>query len=285
MILCDGSSVNSYGFRVDVDGINLDRFLLNPVMLYRHDDDEVIGKWENIRKEDGRLLAEPVFDTEDEHGKKVAGKVDRGFLKGCSMGIRILSMETIDGVDVATQTELLEASVCAIPSDRKAVILYDENRKQLTYEEVKLQFKNQLNTEEMKKEELKTEAVSVDVLAEKEQEIAELKAQLAAAHQREVEQYLSTAVLSGRITEAERPHLQKLSEVDFVTVKALVDERPQQATVSMKELLHKSAALMSNGREDWDYLEWMKKDPDGLAKMKRENPSEFQRLQQTLKVR
>ena len=57
-VLSDGS-VNSYGFRVDMEKLNLSRFKKNPVMLYNHY--EVIGRWKGIKIEDGKLLASPVF--------------------------------------------------------------------------------------------------------------------------------------------------------------------------------------------------------------------------------
>ena len=52
-------SVNSYGFVVLTEGIDTSAFERNPVMLYMHNrDGNVIGRWENIRKEDKRLLGD-----------------------------------------------------------------------------------------------------------------------------------------------------------------------------------------------------------------------------------
>ncbi|MBR4583052.1 MAG: hypothetical protein IKO34_04485, partial [Bacteroidales bacterium] len=72
-VLCDSSSINSQGFRIPLEGMNLDRFRVNPVMLYQHDKYSVIGKWENIRIEDGKLLADAKFDSEDELARQVEG--------------------------------------------------------------------------------------------------------------------------------------------------------------------------------------------------------------------
>ena len=97
-ILSDTSKTNSYGFRIAMEGMDTSRFRENPVMLYRHNDDDVIGRWHNLRVDDGRLLADAEFDQDDELAAKVAGKVERGFIKGCSMGIWIKDMqETADG--------------------------------------------------------------------------------------------------------------------------------------------------------------------------------------------
>ena len=81
-------SPNSYGFKVLTDGIILDRFMANPVMYYKHDRETgVIGRWENIRKQGGKLLGTPVFDRKDELGIRIANKVKDGFIKGASMRI------------------------------------------------------------------------------------------------------------------------------------------------------------------------------------------------------
>lgn len=280
-VLCDGNRVNSYGFRTDLAGLDLERFKSNPVMLYAHDPSDVIGRWENIRVEDNQLKADAVFDTDDEQGKRIAGKVERGFLKGCSMGIHVKELHEVDNVPVATRSELMEASVCPIPSDAGAVRLYDENRKELTFEEVRLQFNNQLKPIEMNKnEETNVQTPAADP---KDAEIASLKAQLAESKKREVDSFLTAAVQSGKITTEEKEGFAKLAANDFETVQSLINSRPAKASASLKELQAQTATAAPAGRENWTYLEWMKKDPEGLKRMKTENPTEFERLQNTLK--
>ena len=278
-ILCDGNRVNSYGFRTDLAGLDLERFKSNPVMLYAHDPSDVIGRWENIRVEDNQLKADAVFDTDDEQGKRIAGKVERGFLKGCSMGIHVKELHEVDNVPVATRSELMEASVCPIPSDAGAVRLYDENRNELTFDQVKLQFNNQPKNQTMDKN---NEEKNDQVLAQKESEITSLKAQLAEAKKREVDAFLTAAVQSGKITEQEKTGFAKLAENDFETVKGIIESKPAKASTSLRDLQAQAAAAAPAGRENWTYLEWMKKDPNGLKRMKTENPAEFERLQQTL---
>ena len=278
-ILCDGNRVNSYGFRTDLSGLDTERFKANPVMLYAHDSMSVIGRWENLRVEDGKLLADAVFDTEDELGKKIEGKVERGFLKGCSMGLHIKELTEGEGGAVASKSELVEASVCAVPSDAGAVKLYDENRNELTFDQVKLQFNNQPKNQTMDKN---NEEKNDQVLAQKESEITSLKAQLAEAKKREVDAFLTAAVQSGKITEQEKTGFAKLAENDFETVKSIIESKPAKASASLKDLHAQAAVSTPSGRENWTYLEWMKKDPNGLKRMKTENPAEFERLQQTL---
>ena len=84
-ILNDETKVNQYGFRVKNLGLRLGRFLDNPVVLDNHGNEAVIGRWENIQIEGNLLTAEAVFDDKDENAKTIAGKVERGFIKGASI--------------------------------------------------------------------------------------------------------------------------------------------------------------------------------------------------------
>jgi HK97 family phage prohead protease len=120
---------NTYGFRIANAGVNLVRFNQNPVMLNDHwgSTHNVIGLWEDVRVEGTTLGGAPVFDTEDEDAAKVAGKVERGFVKACSMGILFreehLTLES-KGKYLLEQCELLEVSIVAIPSNANAVRLF-----------------------------------------------------------------------------------------------------------------------------------------------------------------
>ena len=88
-ILNDENVMNSYGFKIKTAGIDLKRFEANPVMLDGHNPSNlsVIGKWTEIKAENGKLSADTDFDMEDENAKTIAGKVERGVIKGASMGI------------------------------------------------------------------------------------------------------------------------------------------------------------------------------------------------------
>lgn len=280
-VMCDSTKTNTYGFRIDLKGMNLERFMSNPVMWYRHNSEDLIGKWDNIRIENGKLIGEPVFDMEDETAKKVAGRVERGFMRGCSCGIIINEMKETTKEFVATKTELLEASICAIPSDAGAVVLYDTNRNQLTFEQVKLQFNfnNNTKTKQMdEKEKLELE----QSIADKDKEIAALKASIAESKKQATAAFLEAAVQAGKISEKEKTGFEKLAATDFETVKSVIDSREAKPRGSLQDLQNHAQAAMPAGRENWTYLEWMKKDPKGLKQMKADNPKEFERLQQTL---
>lgn len=129
-------SVNTYGFRILTSGINLDEFQKNPVILYNHDDwDTPIGKGENIRVEGTRILVDVIFDEEEDKGKKIQGKVERGFLRMASIGTwppeevsedPALKLPGQTGPTI-TKCTMREMSVCSIGSNHNALAMYDRN--------------------------------------------------------------------------------------------------------------------------------------------------------------
>jgi HK97 family phage prohead protease len=299
-ILSDGKSTNSKGYRVEVSGIKPERFKANPVMLYEHDPGRVIGRWENIRVENNQLKAQPVFDKDDADGKEVARKVDNNFLRCASVGIMPLKLKYIDDEFVMTECELVEASIVSIPSDAGAVRLYNEKLEELSFDQVKINFNfnnNQLTNQEMAEvvfklshrtaESLKLDAdyTPKDVelaVAEKDREIETLNAKLKAVEKQAQTDYLNNAVKAGKISETERLSFEKMAEKGcFDDVKAMIDAKAESATATLADKVQKSN--LTAGRETWDYLKWMKEDPKGLAKIKTENPKEFERLQLTIK--
>lgn len=123
-VLSDESR-NSYGFVVLTEGIDTTAFERNPVMLYMHNrDGNVIGRWDNIRKEGKRLLADAVFDESTELGAQVKKQVESGFLRAVSIGIEDIAKEVLNGVETVTKCRLIEVSVVDIPSNENAVKLF-----------------------------------------------------------------------------------------------------------------------------------------------------------------
>jgi HK97 family phage prohead protease len=142
-ILNDETKANSYGFRIPNNGIKLDRFKANPVMLNQHynNTNAVIGKWNSLRVKGVQLLADPEFDTADSEAKQIEGKVSRGYIKGASMGVtfdRSFMVLAPDGVYQLTQCELFEVSIVAIPSNANAITLFSRTGELLSQTELKL---------------------------------------------------------------------------------------------------------------------------------------------------
>lgn len=132
-------SINDRGFRVLTGGINLERFKKNPVMLWMHRRDNgwdltqtlPIGIWENIRKEDGKLLADPKFDENDKFAMLIKSKVENDLIRGCSSGISPVEFSS-DPKDLEkgqtratiTKSEIYEASIVDMPSNKNTVRLF-----------------------------------------------------------------------------------------------------------------------------------------------------------------
>lgn len=134
-ILLDGSQTTK-DVRVLVSGVDTTQFERNPVMFYRHNDYELpIGTWTNVRKENNVLLADAVFDYEDEDKEvqRIIGKVERGIIKMASCGL--VDLEVTDDPIYRVQGEtdytvvrsrLREASILPIGGNHNALRLFDK---------------------------------------------------------------------------------------------------------------------------------------------------------------
>lgn len=122
-------STNYMGAVVLTSGIDTTKFERNPVMFYMHERATVIGRWENIRKEDDKLLADAVFDDTTPIGKQVKDQVEKGFLRAASIGIEIVEKKYIDGVDTITKSILGEISIVDLPGNENALKLYKKGNR------------------------------------------------------------------------------------------------------------------------------------------------------------
>ena len=246
-ILSD-ETVNTYGFRLLTSGADLEQFRRNPVMYLNHNDWSMpIGRWDNIRVENGKILADPVFDTDDEKAREVAGKVERGFLRMASVGVRVVEQSEdpttyLPGQTAPTVTKwrLREASIVGIGANHNALRLYDESDRALSDDEILQLFDMQQPKKQikMKKEVLEIlnladkptdemiEAAVLKLHGEKEQALsdkaeAEKKANEAqarldaieaadkAAKKTEAEQLVDAALKDGRLSEKEDGSVKK----------------------------------------------------------------------------
>lgn len=139
-IFNDETIENTYGFSILTEGIGLTRFSKNPIMLSDHwnSNSNVIGKWQDVKKEGGLLTAIPDFDTDDDDAAKIAGKVERDYIKACSMGI-IFDREdltVIGGKVILTKCELIEVSIVPVPSNANSVRLMHADGKPMEEKEI-----------------------------------------------------------------------------------------------------------------------------------------------------
>jgi hypothetical protein len=312
-IVISDESINSYGFWVVTDGIDLSPFLKNPVMLWNHNRDDhgtvnaqlPIGIWKDLRIENGVLTGEPVFDETDEFAVRIKQKYEAGILNACSMGFVPLEWSDApemlkQGQKVATVTRcrLMEISICDIPSNANAtVVLYDENSKTINLSDLpnmaigpKINDMSKEIALKLGLEENASPQACVEAIQKKDERIATLEAEnkklkeheKAAndAKKDEAVRLLDDAVKTGRIDAKARPQFEKLFELDHDAAKAALAEMPERKPLTVQPPKGNAGG---DERSSWNYLDWMKKDPEGLRKMKTDDPDRFKTLQQTLK--
>ncbi|AFR36555.1 HK97 family phage prohead protease [Riemerella anatipestifer] len=296
-ILNDERVTNSYGFRVKTAGIKLDRFLSNPVCLNNHSNNtkDVLGNWVDTEKQGHLLTAKPQFDTEDAEGKEVVRKVEKGILKACSMGISFdpdnLVME--DGVLTVTECELLEASICAVPSNSAAITLYNKQGEILSERQIKQICLSAQNTNSFKNKPMNKlkSYLQLDVNADEtaiigavkaieakltasENEKATLKAENEALKKAEDDRKkalltaeVEQAVKDGRLDEAGKtPILEMAHDSAMALLKAL----PKRKSVS-EQLQGDEEKLAAFDKMTWDELD----KGNHLAALKADYPDYF----------
>lgn len=298
-------SVNSYGFRMLTSGVLLDEFKKNPVMFYNHDDREMpIGRWENIRVEDGKILAEANFDQGDPRAKEIARKVEEGYISACSVGAWVLESTSdaslyIDGQDAPTVTKwsLREVSICNIPANHNALALYDANglrvgeadiptileltdrqltitgKKETMNEVVKtlLNLSNDATVEDAigairaNQKTIATLTEEVEALRKEKQEAEEKKLQ---EKRNRFEALLDQAVKGGGLLEAQKESMTTLFEANPDETLRVLEAMPKRRSVAEQLTDKKSTRVANLADKSWEELDRQGK----LAELQERDP-------------
>lgn len=288
-------SVNTYGFRMLTSGANLEEFRKNPVLFLNHKDWELpIGRWENIRIEGTRILADAVFDENDEEAIKVMKKVETDFVRMASIGawppeeVSDAPELKLPGQTMPTVTQwtVREASVVTIGANHNALVMYDrQTGKQIDLTDatsvVRLMDINiHSNTENMnenlkgvlKLQDSATEADIVgavktliannDRLSEENRVLKEEKAEQERirmeAQRAEGVALVDAAVKDGRIDAAGRNAYLALFDKDFESAKAVLAAIPhRQSVVSQIDAAkgQQQTELADLASKTWDELD------------------------------
>lgn len=126
-------SVDRHGTIIEARGVNLDAYKRNPVVLFNHDYDRIVGRAANIQVRGGNIVAEIEWDEEDEFAAGIARKMRQGFLNAASVGFLIQNgqEDTERGAFVIDQSELVEFSIVAVPSNRDALVMSRDLKQQV----------------------------------------------------------------------------------------------------------------------------------------------------------
>lgn len=268
--ISDGS-VNSFGFRTLTDGIDLNQYNKNPVMLWMHyrankgTKDEVLplGIVTDLKVANDALTGMPEFDDTDEFAMKLYEKFEAGIIRMSSAGLKPIEFSGDKKLLLPNQklptlvkSELKEISLADIGSNDNAlsyseVVLYDNDDHIIDLNEKSILTLINLNKKHMDLTVinltdvapllgLSDTATSKDVLTavnklKTDKEAVEVKlAEVLKLHDGEkIETLVSAAVETKKITAAQKPHFIKLAGFDFETAKATLDSMP--AYVSLKD--------------------------------------------------
>lgn len=308
-------TVNTYGFRMLTSGANLEEFRKNPVMLLRHDDEELpIGRWDNIRVEGTRILADPVFDEEDELAMRVKRKVDNGFIRMASIGtwppeeLSDAPELKLEGQTMPTVTKwtVREASIVTIGANHNALAMYDRTTGQrldltdastiVRLMDCSAETTNHIINNDMTKTvkgilNLQDSATDAEVVAAVEalqaanETLAEENATLKAeAEQKEQERrnaqkaeaatLVDAAIKDGRIEAGGRKAYLELFDKDFDNARSVLESIPQRVSVASRIEAGKDTA----GAELSDFAgkTWDELDREGrLIELRDKNPELF----------
>lgn len=124
-VISDGS-LDNHGTRFNPTGWDLKRFLKNPIALFKHDPGFPIGRWENVRVDDGRLVGRLKLAAKGTSHRidELIRLVEQGILRAVSVGFTPIKMgDPARGGFHFEQTELLEASLVAVGSNKNALAM------------------------------------------------------------------------------------------------------------------------------------------------------------------
>ena len=284
-------SLTMHGLRFSMLGGDMERFKKNPVMLWMHQRGKVVGRWENIRMENGQWLADAVLDTEDPDVAELAGKVERGMIRACSMGVIVHEVEELGGAMIATKWEAYECSLVDVPSNGSALRLYSPEGDEIEFSDfqstILLTMNDKVNAAlllalaaavGLSGATATEDAVTERVKALK-QERDDLAKQLGDIQKARVATLVADAVKAGKIAATQAPHYETLAGLDFEATQAVLAALPEPQ--NLLKLTRQGAGTgldaiveSADDAEKWDKLDKMGR----LAELKAADYEAFKRL-------
>lgn len=204
-------SVNRYGWRLLVAGIDLIGFLKNPVCCVQHFTSMIpVGKWKNLRVEGQELKGTVEFDKNDEEAVKLYWKYKDGYMSAVSLNV--IPVEESDepkfllpGQKFSTlvKSELLEISCVTIPGQANAVKLSTPEGKE---------YKLNLLTQNRE-------------MAKEEKTVEQLNQELEAQRKLNAENLVTIHKNRGVVADGEVESLKKLALVDYQSTSEMLNAR------------------------------------------------------------
>ncbi|MRX40397.1 hypothetical protein GJU43_14005 [Flavobacterium sp. LC2016-23] len=309
--------VNEYKYRVLTGGIDYEQYLRNPVVLYIHTREnqkeenrgsEVVGRCLALTVDGTKLIATIEFDEEDPFAKKIAGKVQRGYVRMTSIYADVIetSMEpelVLEGqaYETVTKCKLVEISIVPIGGNDRALKLSRGE-----FDPIKLNKVNIKQTENMSQ--FKTIAIALSLSADADEtallneiktlklaketsdiKVAKLEKQFSELAKEEGTQLIDKVIELGLLPDGLKAVQLTAYEADpagqkVILSKLIADKEAanvlagNHSTIKEVVLTGKASipASTAEGQETFDYLQ--KHDPVKLGKIRDADPAKYAQL-------
>lgn len=291
-VIINSERVNCYGTRIISNGILLEEYRKNPVLLYMHFRGEVIGKVENLAIEGGNLVGELVFDEVSELSQRVAKQFEKGSLNAVSGSFRIIEMSDDPKLLVQGQTSptvtrcyLKEVSVVDIPGNPDAVRLFDESGAALELSDNGSSPLPRLNNIQTHTNFMEQKALALSLglpedatMEQIQAKIAELKASSTELKtvKDEKEQMVLAAITAAVDTAIAERRLSADKKDQFVQLGQKVGLEDLKSTLAAMQPAAKISGLIQGEGKKWTKLSDVPSDQ--IAELKENDPSTYARL-------
>ena len=94
---------------------------------------------------------------------------------------------------------------------------------------------------------------------------------------------VALAIKEGRITADKKESFERLALNDYDMAKTTLEAIPAKESLSAKVTHSTGRTAVADGRKDWTYLKWAKEDPEGLKRLKADDPEAFEELKKRIK--
>ena len=302
-------TLNCYRTWVKTDGVILEQFQKNPVMLWMHWRGVIIGLIKNIKVENGEITGEPYFDEVSEESKMAKQQWEKGSLRMGSPNFEVI--ETSDDPALLkegqtrptiTKCKLVEFSMVDIGgNDNNIRLTYSGEELKLSDGEdcavlpllkdpnVKLNNNNEMNQELMSialmlgmsaDSTLADVQKQVNVLLEHKKTNEELRNEIKTLEDRLEGMQLSgitamvdEAVRAGKFTADKKDHFVELGKkVGSESLKLTLDS--MSSSMKPSALIDKSPAPVSEKQ----YKSWGEVPEEDLKLLRKENPELYKKL-------
>jgi hypothetical protein len=301
--------VNEFGYRVLTAGIDTTQYERNPVVLFGHvraksDPKRVVGRCVKLWKKDNQLIADVEFDTEDDLGKTVEGKVKRGFIKMASLYADVKET-SIDEKDIlpdqslatVTKCKMVELSIVDVGGNDNALKL-SRNGEKVSLKKIETHKKNEntimktialaLGNDENASEGVLLQAVNKIKLDKEQAETRATNAETALKEfqGREADALIEKGVKLGLFAEGFKDTMKSAfaadHEAQVVKLSKLITDKEAELETDETHQAVKEVILGKGGEGKktvtltYDYLQ--KNDVEQLREIREKKPKEFARL-------